>query len=67
MGVAVLAVSGPTVEARSSAASADNSGWLSAQVVHVENAGHSVQGDAPVELARLIDRFTATNSTNSTQ
>lgn len=29
----------------------------SAQVVHVEGAGHSVQGDRPVELARLIDAF----------
>jgi pimeloyl-ACP methyl ester carboxylesterase len=35
----------------------------SAQVAHVEEAGHSVQGDAPVELAALIDRFTTTNST----
>ena len=29
-----------------------------AQVVHVADAGHSVQGDTPVELARLIDEFT---------
>lgn len=29
----------------------------SARVVHVADAGHSVQGDAPVELARLIDEF----------
>ncbi|HVX17216.1 MAG TPA: alpha/beta hydrolase [Acidimicrobiales bacterium] len=28
-----------------------------ATVVHVENAGHSVQGDAPVELARILDEF----------
>jgi pimeloyl-ACP methyl ester carboxylesterase len=28
-----------------------------AQVRHVEGAGHSVQGDRPVELARLIDEF----------
>jgi pimeloyl-ACP methyl ester carboxylesterase len=28
-----------------------------ATVVHVEEAGHSLQGDTPVELARLIDRF----------
>ncbi|HEX4864345.1 MAG TPA: alpha/beta hydrolase [Acidimicrobiales bacterium] len=28
-----------------------------ARVEHVEEAGHSVQGDAPVELARLIDDF----------
>jgi len=27
----------------------------SAAVAHVESAGHSVQGDAPVELARLIE------------
>ena len=31
----------------------------SAQVVHVEEAGHSVQGDTPVELARIIDDFVA--------
>jgi pimeloyl-ACP methyl ester carboxylesterase len=30
----------------------------SARVEHVADAGHSVQGDAPVELARLIDDFT---------
>ncbi len=29
----------------------------SARIEHVENAGHSVQGDAPVELAALIDDF----------
>jgi pimeloyl-ACP methyl ester carboxylesterase len=29
----------------------------SAQVVHVAEAGHSVQGDAPIELARIIDDF----------
>jgi pimeloyl-ACP methyl ester carboxylesterase len=28
-----------------------------AQVSHVEGAGHSVQGDRPLELARLIDEF----------
>jgi pimeloyl-ACP methyl ester carboxylesterase len=28
-----------------------------AQVVHVAEAGHSVQGDAPVELARIIAEF----------
>lgn len=28
-----------------------------AQVVHVPNAGHSVQGDTPVELAEMIARF----------
>jgi len=28
-----------------------------ARIEHVENAGHSVQGDAPVELARLIADF----------
>jgi pimeloyl-ACP methyl ester carboxylesterase len=28
-----------------------------ARVEHVEEAGHSVQGDAPVELARLLDDF----------
>jgi pimeloyl-ACP methyl ester carboxylesterase len=28
-----------------------------ARVEHVEEAGHSVQGDQPVELARLIDDF----------
>jgi hypothetical protein len=26
-------------------------------VVHVEEAGHSVQGDAPLALARLIEDF----------
>ncbi len=29
----------------------------SAQVVHVEEAGHSVQGDTPLELAQIIDDF----------
>jgi pimeloyl-ACP methyl ester carboxylesterase len=29
-----------------------------ATVAHVEGAGHSVQGDQPVELARLIETFT---------
>jgi pimeloyl-ACP methyl ester carboxylesterase len=29
----------------------------SAQVAHVAEAGHSVQGDDPLELARLIDEF----------
>ena len=29
----------------------------SARVEHVEDAGHSVQGDTPLELARLIDSF----------
>lgn len=29
----------------------------SAEVVHVEEAGHSVQGDTPLELASIIDRF----------
>jgi pimeloyl-ACP methyl ester carboxylesterase len=28
-----------------------------ARVEHVEGAGHSVQGDQPIELARLIDDF----------
>ncbi len=28
-----------------------------AQIVHVPNAGHSVQGDTPVELAEIIARF----------
>jgi pimeloyl-ACP methyl ester carboxylesterase len=28
-----------------------------AQVVHVAEAGHSVQGDAPLELAAIIDSF----------
>lgn len=31
----------------------------SARVVHVAEAGHSVQGDTPVELARIIDEFVA--------
>jgi pimeloyl-ACP methyl ester carboxylesterase len=29
----------------------------SARIVHVEDAGHSVQGDAPLELAALIEQF----------
>jgi pimeloyl-ACP methyl ester carboxylesterase len=29
----------------------------SAQVVHVEEAGHSLQGDTPLELAAIIQRF----------
>ena len=29
----------------------------SAQVVHVEEAGHSLQGDTPLELAAIIDQF----------
>jgi pimeloyl-ACP methyl ester carboxylesterase len=29
----------------------------SAQVVHVTEAGHSVQGDAPLELAAIIENF----------
>jgi pimeloyl-ACP methyl ester carboxylesterase len=29
----------------------------SAQVVHVEEAGHSLQGDTPLELAAIIERF----------
>jgi pimeloyl-ACP methyl ester carboxylesterase len=29
------------------------------QVVVVDDAGHSIQGDQPVELARIIDHFTA--------
>jgi pimeloyl-ACP methyl ester carboxylesterase len=29
----------------------------SAQVVHVEKAGHSLQGDTPLELAAIIERF----------
>jgi pimeloyl-ACP methyl ester carboxylesterase len=28
-----------------------------ARVEHVQEAGHSVQGDAPVELAQLLDDF----------
>jgi pimeloyl-ACP methyl ester carboxylesterase len=28
-----------------------------AEVIHIAEAGHSVQGDTPVELARIIDRF----------
>ncbi len=29
----------------------------SARIVHVEEAGHSIQGDAPLELAALIEEF----------
>jgi pimeloyl-ACP methyl ester carboxylesterase len=29
----------------------------SARIVHVEDAGHSVQGDAPLELAALVEEF----------
>jgi pimeloyl-ACP methyl ester carboxylesterase len=29
----------------------------SARIVHVADAGHSVQGDAPLELAALIEEF----------
>lgn len=29
----------------------------SAQVVHVEGAGHSLQGDTPLELAAIIEDF----------
>jgi pimeloyl-ACP methyl ester carboxylesterase len=29
----------------------------SAVVVHVEGAGHSIQGDKPLELATLLERF----------
>jgi pimeloyl-ACP methyl ester carboxylesterase len=28
-----------------------------AEVVHVEEAGHSLQGDTPLELAAIIERF----------
>ena len=28
-----------------------------AQIIHVENAGHSIQGDQPVELARILEEF----------
>jgi pimeloyl-ACP methyl ester carboxylesterase len=31
-----------------------------ARIEHVADAGHSVQGDTPVELARLIDSFAPT-------
>jgi pimeloyl-ACP methyl ester carboxylesterase len=30
-----------------------------ARIEHVANAGHSVQGDTPIELARLIADFIA--------
>lgn len=36
-----------------------------AQVAHVADAGHSVQGDAPVELARLLERFLTDLPANS--
>jgi pimeloyl-ACP methyl ester carboxylesterase len=29
----------------------------SAQVIHVEEAGHSLQGDTPLELAAIIKDF----------
>jgi pimeloyl-ACP methyl ester carboxylesterase len=29
----------------------------SAEVVHVAEAGHSLQGDTPLELAAIIERF----------
>jgi pimeloyl-ACP methyl ester carboxylesterase len=29
----------------------------SARIVHVEGAGHSLQGDTPLELAALIEDF----------
>ncbi|MGO9187094.1 MAG: alpha/beta fold hydrolase [Streptosporangiaceae bacterium] len=29
----------------------------SAQVIHVEEAGHSLQGDTPLELAAIIEHF----------
>jgi pimeloyl-ACP methyl ester carboxylesterase len=29
----------------------------SARIEHVEDAGHSVQGDTPIELAGLLDEF----------
>jgi pimeloyl-ACP methyl ester carboxylesterase len=29
----------------------------SAEIVRIENAGHSIQGDRPIELARLLRRF----------
>jgi pimeloyl-ACP methyl ester carboxylesterase len=28
-----------------------------ASVVHVADAGHSIQGDAPLELARLLQQY----------
>lgn len=31
-----------------------------AQIIHVENAGHSIQGDQPVELARILQEFITT-------
>jgi pimeloyl-ACP methyl ester carboxylesterase len=34
----------------------------SAQVIHVEGAGHSVQGDQPVVLSSIIDEFVASSS-----
>jgi len=29
----------------------------SAQIIHVEEAGHSLQGDTPIELAAIIEQF----------
>jgi pimeloyl-ACP methyl ester carboxylesterase len=37
----------------------------SAQVVHVEGAGHSLQGDTPLELAGIIERFVFGSSSGS--
>jgi pimeloyl-ACP methyl ester carboxylesterase len=28
-----------------------------ARIVHVDDAGHSIQGDQPVELARILGAF----------
>ena len=28
-----------------------------AQIIRVEQAGHSIQGDQPVELARILEQF----------
>jgi pimeloyl-ACP methyl ester carboxylesterase len=28
-----------------------------AQIIHVAQAGHSIQGDQPVELARILEQF----------
>jgi pimeloyl-ACP methyl ester carboxylesterase len=38
-----------------------------AEVVVVEGAGHSIQGDRPVELARLIDAFVAVREAGTGQ
>jgi pimeloyl-ACP methyl ester carboxylesterase len=35
-----------------------------AQIAHVAEAGHSVQGDDPIELARLIDEFVPRSTTS---